>query len=86
METDGLTAEEATEDAVKLGLKSGNPPGNDRGKVCAAAAAAAAWTVADNERREDDSGGTQGAMLPAEGALRAESLWVKEEVRRAAPL
>lgn len=86
METDGLAAEEATEDAVTLGLKSGNPPGNEIGKVCAAAAAAAAWTVADNERREVDSGGMQGATLPVEDALRAESLWVKEEVRRAAPL
>lgn len=42
METEELTVEEATEDAVTLGLKSGNPPGKDRGKVCAAAAAAAA--------------------------------------------
>jgi len=41
VETEELTVEEATEDAVTLGLKSGNPL-NDRGKVCAAAAAAAA--------------------------------------------
>lgn len=56
--------------AVRLGVKMGKPPGNDRGKVWAAAAAAAACTVAESDNREVEiCGGMQGATLPVEGAL-----------------
>lgn len=74
----------ATAAAAALGGSIGNAPAKDRGKLWAAAAAAAC-TVAESERREVESGGTQGAMLPAEGTLRVESAWAKVAVRRAEP-
>lgn len=41
--------------------------------------------MAERERREVESGGTQGATLPAEGTLRAASVWAKVAVSSADP-